>query len=133
MPRGIYKKTKEHLQKISITRKRMFKEGKIKIRPKEIHGEKNPRWNGGKSKHQKGYIMILKPTHPQAQSKGYVPEHRLIMEKHVGRLLKKNEVVHHINGDVTDNRLENLRLLTMREHMKIHDKRRKRDVKGRFA
>lgn len=45
--------------------------------------------------------------------------HRWIMEKHLGRKLSRNEVVHHINGDPQDNRIENLKLMNQSEHMKL--------------
>ena len=47
-------------------------------------------------------------------------EHRLVMEKYLNRFLNKNEIVHHVNGDPIDNRIENLQVVTKSEHVKIH-------------
>lgn len=46
----------------------------------------------------------------RANSNGYVIEHRLVVGRALGRRLTKHETVHHINGDRSDNRLENLQL-----------------------
>jgi len=84
-------------------------------------GNKNPRWKGGRKKQSDGYILIYKPNHPFADKKGYVLEHRLVMEKHLGRHLKPEEVVHHINGIKNDNRPKNLKLFpNFIEHNKFH-------------
>ena len=58
-----------------------------------------------------GYRYIFKPDHPNAGKQGYVAEHRLVMEKHIGRFLTKKEVVHHKNEIRTDNDINNLELL----------------------
>ena len=62
-----------------------------------------------------GYILEYAPTHPKAQ-KGYVQQHRLVMEKIMGRHLTQWEVVHHRNAVKDDNRPENLELLTKQTH-----------------
>lgn len=57
-----------------------------------------------------GYVQVLAPGHPNARKSKRVPKHRLVMSEFLGRPLKSNENVHHINGDRSDNRIENLEL-----------------------
>lgn len=82
--------------------------------------EQTSRWNGGRWVHKTGYVLRYAPEHPNCDQRGYVPEHRLVVEEQIGRLLTRREHVHHINGDKADNRLENLIALTHSEHLKLH-------------
>jgi len=75
-----------------------------------------------------GYKQIWVPEHPKAVN-GYVPEHRLVMEKKIGRRVHRNEDVHHINGDKLDNRVENLKLMKHSEHSKKTSTKYKRPTK----
>jgi len=82
--------------------------------------EKHLCWKGGRVKLKIGYIIKHCPNHPRA-SRGYVYEHILIAEDKIGRLLKKGEVVHHINGIRDDNRKENLIvIINNAKHMSLH-------------
>lgn len=74
-------------------------------------GDKHPGWKGGTTVASSGYIRQYAPDHPYANGK-YVMQHRLVMEAHLGRYLEPSEVVHHKNGVVDDNRIENLEVFS---------------------
>jgi hypothetical protein len=82
----------------------------------DVKGYKNANWKGGRRYDKDGYILIHSPYHPFCDGDGYVREHRLVMEKYIKRFLKKKEVVHHINENRKDNKIENLELLFKKEH-----------------
>lgn len=79
-------------------------------KPKQKEGKNSPSWKGGRRIESGGYVEIYNKEHPRSRQNGYVKEHILVMEKSLGRYLIKGENVHHINGDKTDNRIENLEL-----------------------
>ena len=86
-------------------------------------GDKCSAWKGGRYKTTHGYILFYAPKHPHCNNRGYINEHRYIMEKHLKRILSKKEIVHHKNGIKDDNRIENLELIpSLSFHRIIHRK-----------
>lgn len=85
-------------------------------------GSRNPSWKGGrliKSGHQYVEVYVdenspfISMAHRRDHTRnkaGYIPEHRLVMAEHLNRPLTSSEQVHHLNGDQTDNCIENLQL-----------------------
>lgn len=102
----------------SFVHKPECKCGKCRAGKGYFKGDKNPCWNGGLRKTSGGYIyQWVSDDHPFVQMRSsyqknsnYIMQHRLVMAEHLGRPLKKEETVHHINGIRDDNRIENLEL-----------------------
>ena len=89
-------------------------------RNRDFTGKKAFRWKGGKRLHAEGYILTYAPNHPNKHRQNCVLEHRLVMEKHLGRYLKRSERVHHINHIKTDNRIKNLILFKNESEHQIY-------------
>ena len=89
----------------------------------------------GKYVDDHGYVRVYMPSHPHSHQ-GYVLEHRLVVEMHLGRILEPHEVIHHINEIKTDNRIGNLYLCSSEEHVRIHNRKntytmeRKRNIRN---
>lgn len=73
-------------------------------------GDQSPAWQGGRKTRKDGYVQIYSPDHPSVADYPYVLEHRLIMEKHLGRYLSPEEVVHHKDKNPSNNDIDNLEL-----------------------
>jgi hypothetical protein len=93
---------------------------------REQRGSKNSSWKGGRSISAAGYVLALAPDHPRAAC-GYVFEHILVMERHLGRRLvwrgtghPDSEIVHHIDGNKQNNIPSNLRVEKFDSHLSIH-------------
>lgn len=80
-----------------------------------FYGKNHHNWKNGKTTHSAGYILLN-----ISGTKLY--EHRVVMEKHLGRKLDKREQVHHINGNKQDNRLENLKIIDLVDHLVLEHK-----------
>jgi HNH endonuclease len=74
-------------------------------------GEGHPNWKGGRHL-VGGYWYVWAPDHPAKTEAGYVAEHRIVAERLLGRLLRRVEVVHHIDGDPKNNAPENLQVFS---------------------
>ena len=94
----------EYHQKQRRRTSKYYCSAKCKNKVQRLGGELSPSWKGGRRMYpsQKGYVMLRVAPNKR------MFEHRFLMEKHLGRKLKVGEVVHHINGNPSDNRVENL-------------------------
>lgn len=89
---------------------------------KGVHvGSKSPAWKGGITHTAQGYIEERYSPYK------HKTQHRLVMEKHLGRKLDRFEIVHHIDFDKTNNSIDNLQVMGIKEHGILHSKLRNRN------
>jgi hypothetical protein len=94
------------------------------------NGPNHPNWGGGEYIDPDGYKRVYDPTHPNTDSRGYVKEHVKVMVEYLGRPMKKGEHIHHINQNRLDNRISNMKVVSISEHMRIH---MTKDMTGRIC
>lgn len=103
-----------------------------RIRKGTRSGVRHSQWKGGISKHSDGYLEISAASvEPEfkcmaQRNNNQILLHRYLAAKYIaGRPLLRNETVHHIDEDKTNNDIANLRILTHSEHMRLHYLQRK--------
>lgn len=84
-----------------------------KPRPGTLDGWRNPSWSGGRRQRNDGYWLIWTED-------GERLEHRVVMERHLGRPLRDDEIVHHRDENKSNNDPSNLALMDQSEHISIH-------------
>lgn len=98
---------------------RIVREAGVELRPAGFQtGPAHHGWNGGVTTNSSGYVMErVYPDDPffgmaieKASGASYAPQHRLVMARNLGRALEEHETVHHIDGDKSNNSIENLQL-----------------------
>jgi hypothetical protein len=97
-------------------------------------GVKCPSWKGGRRLSNYGYVLLHMPEHPNARPDGYILEHRYVMSEYLCRPLDRSEHVHHKDGVKTNNDIDNLELINLGEHTRMHNLERAptRGANGRF-
>ena len=113
------------LYRVSLSRQNTSKycSRSCRSRATPRNGSKHPRWKGGRVINSQGYVLVYAPEHPLKNANNKIREHRLVMEKFIGRQLHSYEDVHHINGNKQDNDIENLQLLGKRAHARLHGRK----------
>ena len=125
--------SEEHKKKLSKAHKespacqkqcaklKIFNKGKHRSPKTEFKKGSKPSNFIGRSVHSLGYIWLHSPDHPFKDVRNNVLEHRIVVEKQIKRFLDPSDIVHHINGDRKDNRIENLIAFTSKSsHIRFH-------------
>jgi len=132
-----YIRTKQHGINISLAKRGKrtsisteFKSGHGRLRSLESYqnmptGKDSWNFKTGVALYGTGYLYKLSPNHPNRDQNGRVAVHRLKMEKRIKRYLRPKELVHHIDGDKTNNKISNLLLFSgNKEHLQWHSTNR---------
>ena len=82
-------------------------------------GKNHPNWKSVINYTKNGYKTVFCPSHPRS-NKNRVLFHFLVVEEYLGRFLKKDEIVHHIDGDKLNNDINNLWISNSSKHAKAH-------------
>lgn len=134
---GVKLRTSSNAIKLAASQGRMGTSHKGKRNPLTEEWKQNIRKSALKRGEVKALGYTLKPSGyyeiTRGENKGRLL-HRVIYENHLGRKLKPNEVIHHINETKTDNRISNLIMMKPNEHAKYHASKREmiRNNKGQF-
>jgi hypothetical protein len=97
----------------------------LSCKAKRRVGPLNSNWREGtKTRSRDGRVFLYIPEHSKAV-KGYVLRYRIVAEKALGRPLRDDEVVHHIDGNTSNDSADNLQVMTKSEHSMHHAQERK--------
>ena len=124
MPIGIYVRTEKHKSNMSKALKGRIISNETRSNMSKAKlgktGIESNRYQGGNPTESEGYVWILSPNHPFVKGQ-HVAEHRLVVEKLIGRYLTTKEQVHHENKIRNDNRPENFIAFSSKSaHMRWH-------------
>lgn len=107
---------------------------RVKNLPPHEVGERNYNWRGGVHYRKDGYELVrIGVISRNAKGARYKLKHRIVMEEYLKRPLLRSEIVHHINGDMRDNRIENLEIMNQSDHAKLHAKSKKPKINGKWV
>jgi hypothetical protein len=105
-----------------VSRKMSGKNNPNYGKPSPMRGKKRPEmWGSNHPLYKGGYTNKIGYREIMVGGERYL-EHRYVMEQEIGRKLTEEEIVHHINGDKLDNRLENLQITNRADHIEMHRK-----------
>lgn len=95
--------------------------------------DEHPSYTGGCTVKIGKYVFEFANDHPGCNAWGYVPQHRLVAEHSIGRLLLPGEIVHHKDRDPLNNHPENLQVMTQSDHRKLHARELAEEQKARLT